>query len=77
MNERGRSIALVLCLTITVLSAAAFVYTSEGFYGTAGPSFWTALHPTNLQQSDDILLCNSMNGEGSDETFLPILLGIV
>jgi uncharacterized protein YjeT (DUF2065 family) len=73
MNERGRSIALNLCLAITVLSAAAFVYATEGFYGTLAPSFWKALHPKTLQQSDDVFLCNTMNGEGSDETFFPML----
>ena len=73
MSPRTRSIAIVLCLAITVLSGVSFGYATDGFYGTLAPSFWKALHPTTLQQSDDVFLCNSMNGTGSDETFFPIL----
>ncbi|MES2434802.1 MAG: hypothetical protein V4586_13385 [Pseudomonadota bacterium] len=73
MSPRTRNIAIALCLATTVLSGVSFVYATDGFYGTAAPSFWKAMHPTTLRQSDDVFLCNSMNGTGSDETFFPIL----
>ena len=66
--------AIVLCLMITILSCLTFFMATDGFYGTNAPSLWAALHPVTLAQSDDVYLCNFMNGEGSDDALFPALL---
>jgi hypothetical protein len=74
MSPRIRSIAIAASLSIMVLSAMVFSLATHGFYGTVAPSLWTALHPTTLQQSDDVFRCSTMNGQGSDDEVFVMLL---
>jgi hypothetical protein len=67
VTSSRRSMAILLSLTVTVFAALYFFFHTNGFYGTNAVSLWEALHPQTLAQSDDVYLCTSLNGMGSDD----------
>lgn len=67
MRASVRSAAIVFGLLIAIISALLFFYFTNGFYGTSAESLAEALNPKTLAQSDDIYLCNQLNGLGSDD----------
>ena len=67
MTPARRSAAILVGLIVTLASASVFVWGTDGFYGTAAPTYWQALHPLTVTQSDDVYRCNSLNGLGTDE----------
>jgi hypothetical protein len=51
-----------------------FTYGTDGFYGTVSATYWEALHPQTVAQSDDVGPCSSWNGLETDEEVSVMLL---
>lgn len=65
------------CLVATLASALLFFFGTEGYYGTFEPTLREALQPVGPEQFDNLFLCNSLNGQGSDDDVFTFLLAML